>query len=1336
MTENPQRTPQQKRRPARHRHRSSGPRFDLTKVTAKDAANIKKQIKKAKTPEQREKIAASYEAAAAKYTARQQSVPQINYPQQLPVSQKAAVIKQALAEHQVIIVAGETGSGKTTQLPKICLELGRGVDGMIGHTQPRRLAARTVAERIAAELNVPVGPDSTVGYAIRFDDQAGDNTLIKLMTDGILLAELQRDPLLLAYDTLIIDEAHERSLNIDFLLGYLSQMLQRRPELKVIVTSATIDPESFANHFSAILGAPVPIIEVTGRTYPVEIRYRPLERETPDGQIEPIEPLEGLAAAVKELLQAGSGDILVFFPGEREIREAQEHLERKVLRGRAIEVIPLFGRLSNQEQHRVFTPGDKRRIVLATNIAETSLTVPGIHYCIDTGTARISRYSTRTKVQRLPIEPISQASANQRSGRCGRIADGIAIRLYSEEDFLARPLYTDPEILRTNLASVILQMSLLRLGDISAFPFIQPPDPKAIRDGLLLLHELGALEQSQIQDAAPRLTKTGRMLAKIPVDPRLARMLLAAHEQDAMTLARVIVIVAALSLQDVRERPLEAQAAADKAHARFNHSHSDFAALLHLWFYVNALRGDTSGNSWRKQLQAEFLHVLRIREWQDLVAQLVNICRDLGWQVAKTKPTPASITAAAGDLTLDPTVKGGALDQVHQALLAGLLSQIGQREGASKQYQGARGTHFQIFPGSTLADQPPAFLMAGALVETSKLWARDVAPIDPLWAEELGAHLLKYSYGTAYWQPQKANSFVLQRATLFGVPIITDRPYPFAKVDRAAAREMFIRHALVEGGWNTNHQFFHDNAEKLEQALELEDKARRRDIVVDEQTLFDFYAARIPETVTSGITFDAWWKQKRKTFPKYLDFDPDKLVADGHQVTEADYPDVFVQGSLVFDLTYNFAPGTAEDGVTMLVPVPLLAGLDGEQTEWLVPGLRLELLIELIRTLPKALRKQVVPAPEVAAKALPLLHPYHGSIRQQFADVLRSFGARDLTAADFDLSKLPGHLRFTFAAIDKRGKIIDSDKDLAALKKRQAGGIHSSMQKVAKTTKADTKWTSDTLGEIPLVTHAVVDGQKVSTYPALMVAGEKISVAALPTQEQAEAAMLTATITLLAREITVQPAPMIKGLPLQHRVAVENYPHGGAAGLVKDATVAAIRDELLAQGGPVRDPEQFAGLTSAVAGGVPARVRKTVVTLAPALVTYEKVAAELAEWSGEAIVDMKNQLEFLLPVGAISKHGLDRLQHLPRYLAAMQHRLEQMDLNPDRDADNQDEIERVKLQLAERLRRLPSGREKTTEVKNIQWMLEELRVSLFAQQLGTAYPISARRIEKAIAKLR
>ena len=938
----------------------------------------------------------------------------ITYPPELPVSQRKDDIARAIEENQVVIIAGETGSGKTTQIPKICLELGRGIAGQIGHTQPRRLAARTVAERIAEELGSPLG--ETVGYQVRFTDVSADDTLIKLMTDGILLTELARDRTLSRYDTLIIDEAHERSLNIDFILGYLRQLLPERPDLKVIITSATIDPERFAAAFG---GAPV--VEVSGRTYPVEVRYRPIE---PGQGGEDADQGQAISDAIDELAAEGPGDILVFLSGEREIRDTAD-----LLTGRdRLEVLPLYSRLSAAEQHRVFerrqASSFTRRVVLATNVAETSLTVPGIHYVIDPGTARISRYSRGTKVQRLPIEPISQASANQRKGRCGRTADGICIRLYSQADFESRPEFTEPEILRTNLASVILQMAAIGLGDVPKFPFIDPPDARNIADGLTLLAELNAFSDG-------RITGLGRKLARLPVDPRIGRMVLAADRNGCVR--EVLIIAAALSIQDPRERPAEAQQAADDKHRRFADpdSGSDFSTYLNLWDYLTERQRELSSSAFRRLCRADYLNYLRVREWQDLQGQLQRLAGDLG--------------VAVDSSSTERTV-------VHLSLLAGLLSQIGMkaepvRPAASvtsgrrprAEYLGARNARFAIFPGSSLARQTPDWIVAAELVETSRLWARTVASIEPEWIEPLAQHLVRRNYSEPHWERKRGSAVALEKVTLYGVPIVTDRKVGYGRIDPAAARELFIRHALVEGDWQTSHRFFAENRRLLAEAEELEHRVRRRGLVVGEDELFAFYDARIPADVVSAQHFDTWWKQARRADPGLLTHLAGDLLSDDAAEVSADaYPDVWTSESAgtsgPMPLSYAFEPGSETDGVTVDIPLSRLNQVNAAEFSWQVPGLRAELVTEMIRSLPKALRRDLVPAPDVAREVVARLGEPSGDLRDAVARELRSLRGVTVPRDAWDLTKLPRHLQIT-VRVTEGGRVLAEGKDVAELQR-------------------------------------------------------------------------------------------------------------------------------------------------------------------------------------------------------------------------------------------------------------------------------------------------------------
>lgn len=1010
-----------------------------------EAERLRGRLDRARDGRAQQRVADAVAKAEHRIARRRAALPRISYPATLPVSARREEIADAIRDNQVVIVAGETGSGKTTQLPKICLELGRGVHGMIGHTQPRRLAARTVATRIAEELGVELG--GAVGWKVRFTDAVGDSTMVKLMTDGILLAELAGDKDLLAYDTLIIDEAHERSLNIDFILGYLTRLLPRRPDLKVVITSATIDPERFARHFGAASESgeptPAPIVEVSGRTFPVEVRYRPVvDPDDPDA--DPDRQLDdAIGDAVVELQREGPGDVLVFLPGEREIREATEALERRNLRN--TEILPLYARLSTAEQQRVWAPHAGNRVVLATNVAETSLTVPGVRYVVDTGTARISRYSRRLKVQRLPIEKISQASANQRSGRCGRTSDGIAIRLYAEDDFDARPEFTDPEILRTNLASVVLQMIALDLGEISEFPFVEPPDRRAVADGLDLLHELGALRPDRRS-----LTAVGQSLARLPVDPRLGRMLVEAHRNGC--LREVLVIAAALSVQDPRERPTEQRQAADERHRRFAEDGSDFLAFLRLWDHLQQRRDELSGSRFRRELREDFLHYLRVREWWDLHGQLRQAARSSGMEVNDH----------------DPEWPRHA-DRIHQSVLAGLLSQVGMQDPLSekntgkgaekgtagkkerrgpKDYLGARGAKFAIWPGSGLARKPPRWVMAAELVETTRLWARTVAPVQPDWIEPLAEHLVKKTYSEPRWSRKRGSAVATERVTLHGLPLVADRTVAYGRIDAEVSRDLFLRHALVEGDWDTRHPFFHANRELLDSVEELEHRARRRDLVVDEDTLFAFYDERVPADVVSGAHFDRWWKRESKRSPDRLTYTEEMLATEAAKQVDRDhYPDHVEAGGLTLPLSYAFEPGHHSDGVTVDVPVAALNQVDPTPFTWQVPGLREELVTALIRTLPRNLRRNFSPAPDHAKAVLARLRGETG--RRPLLDVLEDELGRmrdvHIRREDWELERLPEHLTVTFRVLDESGAELARDTDLDRLRRALAPKVREEL---------------------------------------------------------------------------------------------------------------------------------------------------------------------------------------------------------------------------------------------------------------------------------------------------
>ncbi|WP_329541090.1 ATP-dependent RNA helicase HrpA [Streptomyces sp. NBC_01358] len=1258
-----------------------------------------------------DEIAAQATKAAGRLALRAGRLPALSYPEQLPVSQKKDEILEAIRDHQVVIVAGETGSGKTTQIPKICMELGRGVRGMIGHTQPRRIAARTVAERIAEELKTPLG--EAVGWKVRFTDQVNqDATFVKLMTDGILLAEIQTDRELLAYDTIIIDEAHERSLNIDFLLGYLARLLPKRPDLKVVITSATIDPERFARHFGE-----APIVEVSGRTYPVEVRYRPLLEE--DSEDSDRDQITAICDAVDELQNEGPGDVLVFLSGEREIRDTADALGKRNLRH--TEVLPLYARLSHAEQHRVFQRHTGRRVVLATNVAETSLTVPGIKYVIDPGNARISRYSHRTKVQRLPIERISQASANQRKGRCGRTSDGICIRLYSEDDFLTRAEFTDPEILRTNLASVILQMTAAGLGDIEKFPFIDPPDHRNIRDGVQLLQELGALDPEE-KDPKKRLTPLGRKLSQLPVDPRLARMVIEADRNGCVR--EVMVIASALSIQDPRERPSDKQTQADQNHARFKDETSDFLAFLNLWRYIREQQKERGSSSFRRMCKQEYLNFLRIREWQDIYAQLRTVAKQMGIELNEDDAPEQS---------------------VHTSLLAGLLSHIGLKDTEKNEYLGARSAKFAIFPGSALFKKQPRFVMSAELVETSRLWARVNARVEPEWIEPLAQHLLKRTYSEPHWEKDQAAVMAYERVTLYGVPIVAQRKVNFGRIDQEASRDLFIRNALVEGDWRTHHQFFHDNRKLLGEVEELEHRARRRDILVDDETLFDFYDQRIPEHVVSGAHFDSWWKHKRKDEPDALDFERSMLINEkAGAVTKDDYPDSWRQGKLKFRVTYQFEPGADADGVTVHIPLQVLNQVTSEGFDWQIPGLREEVVTELIRSLPKPIRRHYVPAPNYADKFLDRAVPLQEPLPFTLARELKRMVGVPVTADDFDLSRVPDHLKITFRVVDERRRKVAEDKDLEALRVQLRPKARQALSQAAAATAGPsgesiersglTDWTIGTLDRVFETRRA---GQPVKAFPALVDQGGTVAVRLFDTEAEQQQAMWRGTRKLILLNIPVNPAKFASDkLTNQQKLALSRNPHGSIQALFDDCATAAADRLIAAHGGPAWDEASFRKLYDKVRADLVDLTVRTIGQVQQILAAWQACERRLKSTNSLVLInnvtDVREHLARLVPSGFVTLTGLRRLPDLMRYLVAEDRRLQQMPTNVQRDTTRMEKVHEMQDEYAWLLEQLPQGRPVPQEVLDIRWMIEELRVSYFAHALGTAFPVSDKRIVKAI----
>ncbi|EGR1304855.1 ATP-dependent RNA helicase HrpA [Vibrio cholerae] len=1233
---------------------------------------------------------------------RKQQMPKIEYPALLPVSQKRDDIAQAIAHHQVVIVAGETGSGKTTQLPKICAELGRGKYGLIGHTQPRRLAARSVANRIAEEMETELG--GFVGYKVRFTDQISDQTQIKLMTDGILLAEIQNDRFLNQYDTIIIDEAHERSLNIDFILGYLKQLLPRRPDLKVIITSATIDPERFSKHFSN-----APIIEVSGRTYPVEVRYRPLAGD--DDSESDRDQLEGIFQAVDELCDEGLGDILIFMNGEREIRDTADALSKRNLRD--TEIVPLYARLSAGEQNKIFQPHAGRRIVLATNVAETSLTVPGIKYVIDPGTARISRYSYRTKVQRLPIEPISQASANQRKGRCGRTEEGICIRLYSEEDFLSRPEFTDPEILRTNLASVILQMTALGLGDIEAFPFVEAPDKRNIQDGVRLLEELGAIND-QIKDPKKRLTESGKQLARLPIDPRLARMVLEASKLGC--LKEVMIIASALSIQDPRERPSDKQQASDEKHRRFNHEDSDFLTLVNLWHYIGQQQKALTSNQFRRQCKLDYLNYLRVREWQDVYTQLHQSTREMGF---KLNDEPGSYHA------------------VHSAILVGLLSHIGMKDQEKNEYHGARNARFNIFPASGLFKKQPKWVMSAELVETSKLWARVVAKIEPDWIEPLAKHLIKRSYSEPHWSKKNAAVMAYEKVMLYGIPIVPKRLVNYGTIDPVLSREIFIRSALVEGDWETKHAFFKQNRALLAEVEELEHKSRRRDILVDDEELFQFYDQRVGTEVVSGRHFDAWWKTASRKTPDLLSFEKEMLFkGDASHITDLDYPNFWHQGNLKLKLSYQFEPGENSDGVTVHIPLPILNQVEPHGFDWQIPGLRHELVVSLIKSLPKTLRKNFVPAPNYADAFLARVTPFEMPLLDAMEKELRRMTGVTVLREDWKLDQLPAHLKITYRAVDHRNRKLNESCDLHELKESLKEKVQETLSQVADDDIEQRDLHTWSFGELPKVYQQKRGGFEVRAYPALVDKKDSVEIKLFETEQEQLSAMRAGQRRLILLNVPSPIKYLHANLPNKSKLGLYFNPYGKVLDLIDDCIACGVDKLIEERGGMVWEPQAFEALKEHVRaelGDTVVEIAKQVETILTTAYNINKRLKGKVDFTmAFALSDVKAQIEGLIFSGFATECGWKRLPDILRYMRAIERRMEKLPVDPNKDRLHMLKIESVANKYKELLNKIPKGMAIPDNVREIRWMLEELRVSYFAQQLGTPYPVSDKRIINAI----
>tara|TARA_R110000851_G_scaffold226470_4_gene379341 strand:+ start:11545 stop:15420 length:3876 start_codon:yes stop_codon:yes gene_type:complete len=1265
-----------------------------------DAAKIRRRLYRVnKEPESEKKsqtlvqLTEAAQQAFAKAQQRLQSRPVIDYPDELPVSQKRDDIASAIANNQVVIVAGETGSGKTTQLPKICLELGLGTRGLIGHTQPRRLAARSVANRIAEELNSPLG--DVVGFKVRFADAMSDKSYIKLMTDGILLAELTSDRFLNQYDAIIIDEAHERSLNIDFILGYLKQVLKKRPDLKVIITSATIDVDRFSKHFNN-----APVIEVSGRTFEVETRYRPLVRDTDVD----LDVSDGIFSAVDELMAAGPGDILIFMNGEREIRDTADLLNKQQYRD--TEVLPLYARLSYGEQSKVFKSHIGRRIVLATNVAETSLTVPGIRYVIDPGTARISRYSYRTKVQRLPIEPISQASANQRQGRCGRVGPGICIRLYDEMDFIQRPEFTDPEILRTNLASVILHMLSIGLGDIGGFPFIQPPDQKHIRDGFLLLEELQAVKKSG-DDLV--LTPLGKDLAKIPLDPRLARMVIEANKLGC--LHEALVITTGLSIQDPRERPTEKKQAADECHRRYADKDSDFASWVKLWDHVKDQKNELSASQFRKQCRDEYLAYLRVREWQDLYTQVKQAVHELKWRINASAPS---------------------YEQLHRALLSGLLSHVGFK-GENNEYLGARNRKFFVFPGSPLAKKGPKWIMAAELTETSRLFARCCAKIDPEWLESLASHLVKKQYLEPHFEAKAASVIALENQILYGLMIVNRRRVQYGPIDPIEAREIFIHSALAEGQLQTKEAFFVNNQKLLNDIEALEHKSRRRDILVDEQVLVDFYEPLIPPGIYNAPLFFAWWKTARQQTPDLLDYSQSLLMQrSADHISALDFPEIWHKGNLALTVSYHFEPASVDDGVSVHIPVALINQIDDSDFDWLVPGLREEKLIALIKSLPKNLRRNFVPAPDYARACYQAMKPFELSMLDTMCkQLLRMSGVR-ISADDFELTQLAEHLKINFKIEDDQGRLVAQGRDLEALKGQLQGVVAKAIRKVADKGIEQHAITTWSFGDLPVQYQQRKGNYEVKAYPALMDNKTDVSIKLFDDEHEAKRHHRVGLRRLLLINIPSPVKHLQQALPNKAKLAMYFNPFGQVQILIEDIINAAVQQLLDQKQLDIRNEQQFEQAKDWVRQELNPTAESIALNVEQILTIYQRIKKRL---KGKisldiafAMSDIQTQLDSLVYKGFVDDCGWQRLTDVGRYLKAIENRLEKLPVDPARDRLHMHSIAKVQQALTAQSAKVPRSQPVPEALIEARWMIEEYRVSCFAQVLGTAYPISEKRV--------
>lgn len=1234
----------------------------------------------------------------------------IKYPEQLPVVAEKARIMRAISEHQVIVLAGETGSGKTTQLPKMLLEMGYAEHGMIGHTQPRRLAARSVANRIAEELEEPLG--KTVGFKIRFQDTASADTSIKLMTDGILLAELQRDRLLKKYSAIIIDEAHERSLNIDFLLGVLRQLIDKRPDLKVIITSATIETERFSQHFKD-----APVIEVSGRTFPVEVRYQPALDDDND-----LDVLQGICDAASTLVREGPGDVLVFLSGEREIRDAADALQDTFREHREqVEIVPLYARLSASEQNRIFQPHQGRRIVLATNVAETSLTVPGIRYVIDPGSARISRYSYRTKVQRLPIEPISQASANQRAGRCGRLGPGICVRLYSEDDFLNRPEFTDPEILRTNLASVVLQMATLKLGDIRKFPFLQRPDERFINDGIRLLEELGAM-QKVAKRQPPKLTAIGRALGRLPVDPRLGRMVLAAEEFSSVR--EILIIVAGLSIQDPRERPHDKQQKADELHKRFLDNDSDFLGYLNLWNYVQAQQQELSGNQFRKRCKQELIHYLRVREWQDVYTQLRQSVREMGIRINDEAADYAAI---------------------HRALLSGLLSHIGNKD-EKHQYVGARQSRFFIFPGSALFSAKPKWIIAAELVETSRLYGRYVAKIDVEWIEAAAEHLLKRNYHEPRFSKKQGAVIATEQVTLFGLLIVAGRNVQYGRIDAVEARRIFIREGLVNAQLRQMLPFMRANSALIEAVRELEDKSRRRDILIDEEALFAAYDEALPENIFDERSLKHWWQRERKVNPQVLCFSREQLMQqDASHITTADYPDEWVQGRLRLPLSYVFEPSDVDDGVSVDIPLPVLNQVQNVGFDWQIPALREDLVVALIKSLPKPIRRNFVPAPNYARAFLEAVNTNEIAgdvpLLQVLTSKLKRMTGVEVPANAWNLSGLPVHVQMNFRVLDEHHKVIARGRNLKEVQQLVQPKLTATLKETAGENIEQEGLTDWTFGDAPQAVEKRTGRFSIQAFPALKDEGKTVAIRVFDSAIEAENANRAGLRKLVMLQIPSPVNYLREKLPNKAKLALYFNPWGKVEALIEDCMYAAI-DALTEQftGGKLPAIEtEFRELTNQVRAELNDQTLQIAQQVERCLVLSQQIQKFLKGKIPLALAqsynDVKAHLHRLVYPGFVSDFGAKRLDDAERYLKALLQRTEKLPVDPTKDRVRSLVFEKLESRWQELYKKVQKGDRPSAELDEFRWYLEEFRVSTFAQQLGTKFPVSEQRLKQRLEEI-